>query len=470
MKRLVRLGAMVTAIASSSLSAVHAESYWEAENAARSGSFLSADTLRTARNLEDAPAAPSEDHLPAPAVDQAEGAGVPSVVPKDAPSLDQPTPSSDVTSDAGVYGDPTGGYTTYNYGDGGCPDGSCATGTCSVDGCGACGGCACSPWFGGIYGLVMRLDNGHSTYLAYESGMPFPAILQTGDAALQYGGGFETRIGRYLNDCWAVEGVYWGLFPDTQTASINTNDYAGMISSSLSFNGLNYNNGAQVNSVLTWYGTPAAGAQLQCIRRSFEAHNVEVNFIRNPYRRTGCVHYELLMGARYLNLNDRFSYLTDYTSTTLGDDPNNELDYTIDVDNNLIGAQIGGRMDYYFWRCFSVNVGSKLGIYGNHISHRQYIQGGNGFAYNGAGENYDINSSRNQVAFVGELFAGLSYDINQCWRLTGGYRALTACGVATSVGNIPRDRDFASLTRSGEIQADDSLLLHGAYFGLEYNW
>jgi hypothetical protein len=296
--------------------------------------------------------------------------------------------------------------------------------------------------------------------------------LSTADADIEYGGGFETIFGYRLNCCYAIQAGYWGFFPEEQEAYACNDCFAGDLGSALRFYGLRYDNGQGYDGgLLDWYGDYGDPASAHRLRRNFEAHNIEVNLIRNPVRRSGCVHYELLGGVRFLTFDDSFSFATDYANDTFGDDPANELDYVIRAENNLIGFQLGGRMDYYIWHGLALNAGTKLGIYGNHIRHRQYIWGGNGFAYvDGTNELYNVHSSKDDVAFLGELQAGLSYDLGACWRVTGGYRAIIASGVALSTSQIPRENEYASKAAVGRIDSADSLVLHGAYLGVEYNW
>ena len=133
---------------------------------------------------------------------------------------------------------------------------------------------------------------------------------------------------------------------------------------------------------------------------------------------------------------------------------------------------MGGRLDHYLSKRIAVNCGSKFGIFGNRIQHRQSVVSGSGvYATNVAtGEDYRFDVTDNEVSFLGELFAGLTYDISHHWRVSGGYRAVTASDVARSVGNIPRAGEFGSWERVQATNSTDSLLLHGAYLGLEYNW
>lgn len=383
-----------------------------------------------------------------------------------------------------AYGSPVYGSPAYGQP---CDSGNCGSvsvggvgdyGSCSS---GTCGGGAIQyanygngiggSWFAGVYGLIMGRTDSRNVNLGYSADAPATTVFRTGDAFQEYAGGGEVRFGRCISPCWAFEVVYWGLFPDQARATTFNRDYSGMLSSSIGFDNLLYDNGTGANSVQTYYGTPTRAALAYRLTRSWEVQNVELNFLRIPVNQSGCVNYELLAGVRYLKLNDGFIWETDYANEMFGDDLANELCYHIDIDNQLLGFQLGGRMDYYVKPNLSVHLGSKLGIYNNRVSHFQRIYGGNGNAYSStSGQDYVIDERVNKVAFLGELFAGASYDIGCRWRLTGGYRAVSLCGVALSTDQIPRDRDFGTMPTMPVTNADSCLLLHGAYFGAEFVW
>ncbi|MCP4194517.1 MAG: BBP7 family outer membrane beta-barrel protein [Planctomycetaceae bacterium] len=328
----------------------------------------------------------------------------------------------------------------------------------------ACG----SAWFGGVYVLGLSLTDDHGVELSYDSANPFPAMLTTDSIDLGSGLGLETRLGKYLNDSYGVEFSYWGVFPQQQDRIYANSNLA----SAIDFDGLIYDNGSIADNVSRWYGTPDNLAVVHRLRRNFEAHNIEFNLLRNPYRHGGCSHFELIAGFRYLQLNEEFGFDTNSSSESFGSDPANELFYEIDVDNHLFGFQIGGRMDHYIHRNLAIHGGSKFGLFGNHITHRQSLISGNGVRATNLStdDNYQFNVSDNEVAFIGELFAGVSYDVSYNWRLTGGYRAVAACGVARSTSNIPRTGEFGSAERYRATNSTDYLLLHGAHVGIEYNW
>jgi hypothetical protein len=113
-----------------------------------------------------------------------------------------------------------------------------------------------------------------------------------------------------------------------------------------------------------------------------------------------------------------------------------------------------------------------MGFYANHITNYQRIFNTTGPAYvnPGAARDYTVNSSRDDIAFLGELRAGVGYKLGCHWRLTGGYRAVAASNVALPLDQLPVGRTLGSLDYAHKINHDASLILHGAYAGLEFAW
>jgi hypothetical protein len=326
-------------------------------------------------------------------------------------------------------------------------------------------------WFGGIYGLLMAREDDVGDVLSFDAVGPAACLLDSDAGFSDYAGGLGANVGRYIGDCYALEAGYWGIYPDVHEANVFGIDTIGGLNTALGFEGMEYNNGTVTLPLQDFFGNTNQSAIRHRLQRSYEVHNVELNLIRSPHRRNGCTNYELFAGARYFKFNDGLLFSADTLNDVFGDDPNNELHYGIDVDNHLVGFQIGGRVDHQVLSNLSVNAGAKLGIYNNRIDHEQSIQGGNGFAVNSTtGAVYDIRGTDDEVAFLGELFAGVSYDINCNWRVFGGYQAVSITGVATAAGQIPRDCNFFLLCDDGDVDDNESLLLHGAYLGAEYSW
>ena len=370
-----------------------------------------------------------------------------------------PQPGEDLPTPEGS-GVATETYENYSFAD-------ASHGFCEV-GCQSC--CAGGSWFGGVYGLIMTREDNFDTILSHDAADSATA-LGTNDAATNWTAGVEVSVGRYIGSCWGVQFSYWGFGPSCESTTVYDRDTMGGLFGAFGYGAINYDSGSQTQSARTWYGDPMNGnyTQAQRICRDFGVHNFELNFIRNPHRRCRDIHFELLTGFRYLYLDEGLNFSTAYTAD-FGINPADELTHSIDVENHLAGFQLGGRVDKYFYGCWGLHLGSKFGLYNNHVRQQQQIYGTNGYATVAAtGDDFDFGNNENNVAFLGELFTGASYDFLSCCRLTLGYRAVAACGVADAASQFPRDREFDRISAT-RLDSSDCLLLHGAYAGIEYNW
>ena len=350
------------------------------------------------------------------------------------------------------------------FGKKGCDDCSAGTAFGASTGCG--GG-----WYAGLYGLVLTRSDDYGQTLSYDSANGTTAILRSDRGYNQHFGGAETRLGKYFSNTWAIEGAYWGLYPDVEEFGVQQSNLTGDLRTALGFNNLLYNPGGGPIPVAQVFGDATQTAAAHRLRRSYEVHNAEINFVNTPAIACGNFSYSFLAGARYFKYSDGLTFSTDYVNSIFGDDPANELHYDVDVDNNLVGFQMGSRMDYRIGCKLTVNGGANFGVYNNHITQLQRIRGGNGFAYDVANtEDYNIRSSDDDLAFLGDISLGLGYDVGCNWRVTGGYRLIAASGIANSASQIPRDRDFYIYDSVRNIDSHDSLILHGAYFGVERVW
>jgi hypothetical protein len=329
-----------------------------------------------------------------------------------------------------------------------------------------------SRWYVGGAGLMFWREGRDDQLLAYDDAQPAVPLLDADDNRPGLMGGFEVWFGRYLSDSWAIEARYWGLFPPEQQVDLFASDLTGNLNGGVLFTGLDYDNGGGAAPADDFF----TATQMLRNCRNFNYHNVEVNFLHNtcPFPNPCCRgQFVWLLGARYLQLDEDFCLGSDFTSEAFGDDPANELFYTINVENRLVGFQLGGIWERCLAHNFALRVASKGGIFANDIDYSQRLNNGagvNATVNNGpfAGQDFDITDDKIDVSFVGELFAGGSYQISPRWRATAGYRAVFATGVATPLGQIPNN--YADLGSVLSVDADDSLVLHGAVVGAEYTW
>ncbi|MGB0598024.1 MAG: hypothetical protein ACPGLY_15160 [Rubripirellula sp.] len=142
----------------------------------------------------------------------------------------------------------------------------------------------------------------------------------------------------------------------------------------------------------------------------------------------------------------------------------------VDIENNLSGYQVGGQLNYCLSSRLSMNLGGKFGLYANLVQKQHHIRSETDLAYV-SGSPTDVISTTDSdtgLASIGEFDMGLGYRLDCAWTVRGGYRLIGNTGGATAWDSLPNT--YASVAESGTVHADDRYLLHGGYFGLEYNW
>ena len=132
------------------------------------------------------------------------------------------------------------------------------------------------------------------------------------------------------------------------------------------------------------------------------------------------------------------------------------------VKNDLVGLQLGGRADYFFTPRFGVYIAPKIGMFGNDITARNTLQSGTGAL------GFDIAGSSNTFSMLGELDAGLSYQLRLPLACLHGLPVLGVTNVALG------DNQFLPfLVDAGgfaDVKDNGSLILHGATAGLQFTF
>lgn len=322
-------------------------------------------------------------------------------------------------------------------------------------------------WYAGAYGLVLTRNSQEHYTFSYDTGNEAIQYTDAKNADVGYGGGLAAVIGRYFN-CGqnAVEAVFWGWYPqDVRSNTYGANaigDLNGIFNwDSLTYNGQNA--GAFVNN-----------AAVHSLYRQTEANNVEVNILSfsggygSAYGPSN-LRFTWLAGVRNFRFRDDLMFSSDPNDTNINGDVD-ELNYLIKTTNNLTGFQLGGVGTYCVGQRLSLNAGTKVGLYGNHITHTSQIYGTAGTAVinNGpnAGQAFYVNNSKNDVSFLTELFVGFGYCITDHWSASAGYRAIAVTGLASPTDQIYPD--LRGINDLQTIESSSSMILHGAYFGAQY--
>ena len=177
-----------------------------------------------------------------------------------------------------------------------------------------------------------------------------------------------------------------------------------------------------------------------------------------------------LAGVRYFRFEDTLNYASSATDTVFGNG-NDDIYYNSDIVNDLVGFQIGGTLNYCTGRRAALFATTKMGIYGNHARFNSDIGTRNGHLayFNGnPTDDYVISSSKTDVAFLGEMGAGVNYRLTSKWSANVGYRAIAVSGVATAVDQLPINMSTRSSVENFDNNA--SLILHGVNLGAMYNF
>jgi hypothetical protein len=328
----------------------------------------------------------------------------------------------------------------------------------------------------------MTRDRANRFWTTFETGNNANQLAFFPEA--QWGGGFEATVGHMwcgtgggCGGCTSgcadacgptyrhgLEFTYWGVWDvegeDTirsETDSLSTPIDVGFVD-------------------IPTPGLPASAffdnAREHRLRRENEFHNFEANlvhFITNSHG--GNVQYQWLLGGRYFKFDEFLQFASVSAGNEFGSAGGlNEAYLDLDVENNLYGIQIGGRADWRFhprWRTF---VGTKVGVFYNDIDFGVQLYRGDGAlaTFASTGNTFDLRDGKDDVSMLGQIDLGLAWDFSRHWSANIGYRAVGITGLALADDQIP-----AFLAAEGDwtdIDSNGSMILHGAFAGLEFRY
>ncbi len=166
-------------------------------------------------------------------------------------------------------------------------------------------------------------------------------------------------------------------------------------------------------------------------------NSIEVNVLR---RRESPIKF--FAGGRYIDIDE------DYIETTFA---TGDSEGTL-VENRLIGFQVGALRDaWQLNRWVTIEPLANVGVYFNDFK-REDVD------FTGSVLTTDKNEF-SEIAFLGEAGVTSVLRINACLALRGGYQVMAFDGVSNALQT--------SLVANGGF-APDTLIYHGARFGIEY--
>lgn len=343
----------------------------------------------------------------------------------------------------------------------------------------------CTKWFGGVNALIMTRNHHSGLITAYDS-TTGNTIMGSCSTNMTYTGGIDTTVGRMFG-CCGNTGImvnYWGLYPQNYTAQAWGGDFANGVSTPISFNGLQYNDGTGNQAYSNFYNN----ATLQRIEQQLTINSVEVNLIGNSLYGSnvwggnnaccgtgGCNGSRLGMGwgagIRYFQFNDSFKMYSDPTDVVFNGAAN-EVCYHTTTKNNLLGFQLAGGLNYCVTNRLSIYGMSRAGIYGNNVSQSQYAAGTLGDATVAAGpfagHAYRVSGGTMDLAFIGQLDLGTRWQVSNRWSINAGYRIVGLSGLALATQQVPQD--FSNIGIASHVNNNGSTILNGAYIGATLNF
>ena len=335
-----------------------------------------------------------------------------------------------------------------------------------------CADAGCGPrHFVYANGLVMTRINGGGFVTSTDGGDPALAF-DSSSFGNTWHGGFELGGGCCYGCDRGLEFVYWGLYP----ASVERTA-TGTLDSTIDLTDIDYDF-ADGNAIFD-------GATAHRLRFDYDLHSAELNLLGNyggplgcgrlGYCGTGCSErwgFGWLAGFRYINYTEDWLFSAELDDTTF-DNETDQLNYEVDVQNNLLGFQLGLGLDYCVTHKLQAYVIGKAGIYGNMIDMQQGIYGSAGGATLNsgplAGEFYDLDTDDLDLAMCSQIDVGGRCALSQCWSLDFGWRVLALSGVAIAEDNVAQS-NLGIAAGTGDIQTASSVIIHGGYAGLTYAW
>jgi len=312
----------------------------------------------------------------------------------------------------------------------------------------------------------MGRDKPSRVWTTYETNVNANQLMSTDDADPNWEGGVEVHVGRqFACGAYAVDLGYWTI-DDFQASSSQT--HANFVSTPLLFNDLEFGVGDPVQD---YFDT----AEEHRLSRRNTIQNVELNLLETGSSRGSCSPWRSRrsVGVRYFQFDEDLALSTlDQGGVWGGNSGLDEVTMRSSVENNLIGVQLGYQLNRQWGQRATFFIAPKFGIYNNRIEHRFDLRRGDGTvampsAASGVSGSFPVSSSDNVVSFLTEMDLGFSWQPASHWSLFGGYRVVVLTGMGLADSQIPQY--IVDIPEIANIDHQDALILHGAFFGVAYS-
>ena len=339
----------------------------------------------------------------------------------------------------------------------------------------SCCGCCNTHWYAYVGGLTMGRDMPNHFWTTFDQTNQAHQLRYFPGA--DWGGGVDTRIGYWFgcgccndpckgscsscgpNGRFGIEAVYYGMWGmDGQTSIVDNTNQLGTVQND-GFVGF-----VNPDDASLWFDN----AHAVRLYRNDEFHNVEINFLWVPCC-DSCSRFQMtaLAGVRFFRFSEGLEWDQFANPANLPAGASDEAITNVQVQNNLVGFQIGAYMNYRVCNSIGIFAVPKIGIYGNHISGRNSmaLADGTQATFDASGDALNFHNSSNVFSMLGSIDVGVNWAFAPNWSLIGGYRVVAASGIALGDNQVPQF--FADEAGWRTINTNGNLILHGAFAGIE---
>ena len=253
------------------------------------------------------------------------------------------------------------------------------------------------------------------TFVPADAGPPVvfdhlgPIQLTSDDLKPEFDSGGKFTVGRRIFDCYRIEGTYLGSYSWESAAIATTTSVPGDLSSVLSGFPVPPNPAFDNNTQVT-------------VAQASEMQSAEINLRYWVSMPPGPFDVSILVGGRYLNIDDRFRIV--------GTNATGDNDLLVETENTLWGLQLGIQGACLKTTRFWLDFDLKGGIYSNEATLDYNLLAAN------PASDADFQGDANRTSFVGDI------SIIGHWQMTPwlvfnlGYQAVFVEGVALGLSNV----------------------------------
>lgn len=282
-------------------------------------------------------------------------------------------------------------------------------------------------------------------------------VLGTQDLNFEFPAGVRALVGRRLGDWYGVEFSYFGLFDSAESAAVRN---------------LDANAGGGIGNLFSPFSdfgnNPPGGIpgldfnRLASISYLSNMDNFELNLRRTVVMPPEILQVSLLVGARHMEIDERFTYFT-ASDIPLGFGTTNFVG--VDTDNDMYGVQVGALFEFQVEPSWWVDTEIKGVLFDNQVSQAtNYINRVDGFE-----STFPSGRSEDRTTWALDLAVTLSGQVNPWLTFRIGYQAIWIDGLALASENF---QDNWSLLTSGppQLNHDGKTVYHGPHIGITGVW